>query len=385
MKKWLVGYGERIITPPLGAGLCGYGFYLDRKAENVLDDLKIRALYLANGEQALMLISCDVIGLTVEFSDQLRSEIAAVHGIPPSHILLASTHTHSGPVTQSLPGLGEIDSAYMKNVRNSIRSAAADAAHDLHESEFSFASEAIEPIGFNRRRKNFCGIDPVLKAGIFRTEREKIYLLSYACHPAVLGPGKNVSADWPGAWVRAVEKSGSRAVFFQGFCGDIDPLTSLNRWGRGTADDLFFYGDLLYRRLEKAEKFAVRQPERHLAAIEKRVALPLRVYGKREIGREADMFRKKFGQFPGGQRFAEEWRRQALQSFRAFKKSPWLRNIPILALAIGKMKVLGLPGEVFCEIGIKLQKIYQPLLPLGYTNGRIGYIPTSEAYRNTSD
>jgi hypothetical protein len=57
MNELRVGYGEKVITPPLGIDLCGYGFYLGRKAESVLDDLKARALVLQSGDQSLVLIS----------------------------------------------------------------------------------------------------------------------------------------------------------------------------------------------------------------------------------------------------------------------------------------------------------------------------------------
>jgi len=385
MNKLLVGYGERTITPPLGVDLCGYGFYLDRKAEGVLDDLKVRALYLKNGGRALLLTSCDLIGLTVEFCDEVRAAAAAAQQIPAAHILLSATHTHSGPATQPLPGLGEVDAASTKKIRKSVLEAAADASSDLQESDFSVAFEAIEAIGYNRRRNDFSGIDPVLKAGIFRTGREKIYLLNYACHPVVFGPQKNISADWPGTLVRAVEKSGQRAVFFQGFCGDIDPVTQLNRWGRGTIEDLNFYGELLRQRLEKAEKFAVLQADTGLAAVEKRLTLPLQVYDRRRIEREAASFLEKNARFPGAQRFAEEWRKLALKNRDSFARSPLLKNVPVQAMTIGQLKILGLPGEIFSGIGLNLQKSHRPLMPVGYANGDIGYIPTRKAYRDATD
>jgi len=379
------GYGERIITPPLGVDLCGYGFYLDRKADNVLDDLKVRALYLSDGDRALILIVCDLIGLTVDFSDRIRAEVASAHRIPASHVLLACTHTHSGPAAQPLPGLGEVDAAYMKSVAKRIIEAAGEAVDDSLPSEFRFAFEAIEPIGYNRRDNDFRDIDPRLRAVIFKTERAKIYLLNYACHPVVFGPRKDISADWPGAWIREIEKDGHRAVFFQGFCGDIDPVTQMNRWGQGTPEDLQFYGDFLKRRLDKAEKFAEVQDRTGLAAAEKRIRLPLNIYGKRDIEREAAAFRKKYSQFPGAEKFAGEWRAGALANFRARQKTPFLENVPIQAMAFGPLKILGLPGEVFCRIGLKLQKAFAPLVPIGYANGSIGYIPSRNAYRDGSD
>lgn len=385
MRQLHVGYGERIITPPLGVDLCGYGFYLDRKAETVLDELKVRVLFLRSGDQALSLISADIIGLTVEEADAIRAAVAAVHRLPRANVLLAATHTHCGPATQPLPGLGDVDASYMKRLRSLIVEAAAEAAASPLAAEFSYALEAIEPLGFNRRKKNFCGVDPVLKAAIFRTPERKIYLLNYACHAVVFGRKTHVSADWPGAVVRELEKSGDKAVFFQGFCGDIDPVLQMNRWGEGTVEDLLMIGDLVHRRLQKAERYAIPQPEVRLAAAERRIELPLNVYDKRTIERQAADFAKKYGQFPGAGRFADGWRKRALAGAPAKRKSPAVRNVPVQALAVGGLKMIALPGEPFCETGLKLQKTDAPLLPIGYANGNIGYIPADKDFRDAAD
>lgn len=385
MNELRIGYGEKVITPPLGVDLCGYGFYLDRKAESVLDDLKARAVVLQSGDQSLVLISCDIIGLAVEDADAIRAEVAAARGLPATNVMLGSTHTHSGPATQPLPGLGDVDAATMKRLRALIVEAAAAAAGALRPAESSFALEAIEPLGYNRRKKDFCGVDPVLKAAIFRTRQEKIYLLNYACHAVVFGRKTHVSADWPGAVVREVEKSGDKAVFFQGFCGDIDPVLQMNRWGEGTTEDLLSIGDLVRRRLQKAERYAVSQTDVRLAAAEQRIELPLNIPDKRTIGRQAADFQKKYGQFPGAGRFAEEWKARALAGAPARRKSPRLLNVPVQALAIGGLKIIALPGEFFCEIGLKLQKTDAPLLPVGYANGNIGYIPSDRDFRDTAD
>jgi hypothetical protein len=385
MNELRVGYGEKVITPPLGIDLCGYGFYLDRKAESVLDDLKARALVLQSGDQSLVLISCDIIGLAVEDADAIRAEVAAAHGLPATNVMLGSTHTHSGPATQPLPGLGDVDAVYMKRLRALIVEAAAVAAGALRPAESSFALEAIEPLGYNRRKKDFCGIDPVLKAAIFRTREEKIFLLNYACHAVVFGRKTHVSADWPGAVVREIEKAGNQAVFFQGFCGDIDPVLQMNRWGEGTTEDLHDIADLVRRRLMKAERYAVSQTDVRLAAAEHRIELPLNIPDKRMIERQAADFQNQYGQFPGAGRFSEEWKARALSGAPARRRSPRLLNVPVQALVIGGLKMIALPGEFFCEIGLKLQKTDAPLMPVGYANGNIGYVPADRDYRDAAD
>jgi len=385
MSELRVGYGEKIITPPLGIDLSGYGFYLGRRAESVLDDLKARAVYLESGGQRLILISCDVIGFTVEEADSIKARIGASLGLPRTHVLLAATHTHCGPATMPLPGLGDMDSAYMDRLRALIVEAAEEAAAPPAPAEFSYALEAIEPLGFNRRKKNFCGVDPVLKAAIFRTAERKIYLLNYACHAVVFGRRPHVSADWPGAVVRAVEASGDRAVVFQGFCGDIDPVLQMNRWGEGTADDLGDIADLVLRRLRKAERYAVAEKAPRLAAAERRIAVPLTVCDKRAIERQAASFAKTYKQFPGADRFAEDWRERALAAAPAMRRAPIVPNVPVQALAVGRFKIAALPGEFFCEIGLKLGRTEGPLMPVGYANGNIGYIPLDRDFHDESD
>ncbi len=322
MSGLTVGYGERTITPPLGVDLAGYGFYLDRRAESVLDDLKCRAVQLKAGDRSQVLISCDVIGFTVDDADAIRAAVAAACGLPREAVLLAATHTHCGPATQPMPGLGGIDPAYMDRLSALILEAAAEAVSSPRPAGFSFAMEAIEPLGYNRRRKDFSGVDPVLKAAIFRTRERKIYLLSYACHAVVFGRKSHVSADWPGAVVREIEKSGDQALFFQGFCGDIDPVIQMNRWGEGTAGDLLDIADFVKRRLTRAERFVVPQPDPGLAACEYRITVPLAVYDKRTIERQAASFEKTYSQFPGAARFAADWRERALAAAPVLRKSP---------------------------------------------------------------
>lgn len=204
-------------------------------------------------------------------------------------------------------------------------------------------------------------------------------------HPVVFGPVKNVSADWPGSVVSRIEKKGHRAIFFQGFCGDIDPVSRLNRWGAGTDEDLALYGEMLSRRTFKAEGGAVEPPSSSLKAVETRIAIPLRVSSQEQIEAEAQEFAKTYAQFPGGSRFAEEWKDKALDALSTFQSKPYLENVPLQAMAMGHLKFLGIPGEVFCGLGLKLQRRWHPFFPLGYANGSIGYIPTRRSFGDAAD
>lgn len=379
------GLGQTDITPPLGVDLCGYGFYLGRKAERVWDRLKARAIFLRRGQEAAVIVSCDLIGLSVGDADALREEIARGLGWPRPAVMLSFSHTHSGPATASMPGLGEPDQAYMARLGRLIVRVAERAAADARPARAAWAIETIEPIGYNRRTMDFAGVDADLKTIIIDRGGDRIHLWSYACHGVVLGPQPNVSADWPGAAARALEAAGRKGIFLQGFCGDIDPVSQRNRWGEGDKDDLTLYGALAAARLIKAERYRHPIEDPSIRAAESRVDLPIQVYAPDRIRRFAGAFAAKYKDFPGGPRFARDWARRAMAGREAAARDPLVRGVPVQAMAVGPVRLAGLPGEVFTDFGPALRRGRDPLFPVGFANGDIGYIPTRRAYADPTD
>jgi len=369
----------------MGVELSGYGFYLERRAESVLDDLKVRAIVLKSGNTRLIVLSFDLVGFAVDFADRLRRVVSRKLDVPVANILLACTHTHTGPATQPLPGIGEVDGPYMRTLPAAAQSAAAAADADARQARFSFAAEAVEPIGFNRRAGNFDGIDPYLKVAALTRNDGAIFLLNYACHAVVVGRKPVVSADWPGAAVRALESRGHRAIVVQGFCGDIDPVTNLNRWGEGTAGDLTLYGEILAGRAVKAGDSAPAMVKPALTSVERRIRIPLAVPPRDEIAGRAAFFLKKNEGFPRADRFAAEWTRTALERHGELAAHPYLENVPVQAMSIGGLKIIALPGEVFSAYGLILKREFPSLITAGYANGNAGYLPSGSAFEDPED
>lgn len=386
MSDLMAGYGEKTITPSLGVALTGYGYYLDRKAESMLDELMVRVLFIRQGASGVILISCDLLGLAIEYTNVIRNEIAAEHKIPVQHILLACTHTHSGPVSQPLRGLGDPDSGYLCQVAASIKTAVQAAVADLRKAACSCHMATVEPIGFNRRSRCFDPIDPVLKMIVFKRDNETICLLNYACHPVTLGASKEISPDWPGALVREIEKSGQRGIVFQGFCGDINPVVK-PFWkgaGAGTPEDILFYGALLGRRALMLQRKATTVSLSALNVIEQQVTVPLCIPDRESILKEEQHYIDKYKDTPGIQAFISEWRKEALGQYDEIKENPRV-SIPIQAIALGPLKILGLPGEIFCRYGLRLRETWPLLVTLGYSGGNMGYFPTASAYQTEDD
>lgn len=373
MPEFYAGYGERIITPEQGIDLAGYGYYLNRKSGTVLDNLKIRAAALTFGEKTSILVSCDLLGFTVQKSDEMRRRIADEFSLPQSHILLACTHTHTAPATLPLIGCGEENPDYVVFAEQQVYKAVCQAMDDRKPAKFSYGSVVIEPIGWNRRDNSFEHIDPVLGVLICTRKDRKIYLANYACHPVTLGPVSKVSADWPGAVVSKMEESGASCLVFQGFCGDINPVV----FGSGTEEDISLYGILLTRKICLAEKDSMVFNQPSLYAVERRISLPLNVLSLASIEEE---LKKTGDKSVSCRRAMERWASLANKRRENLAAEPYLPDIPIQALAIGDMKIIGIPGEAFCEYGLKLREDCPNLFPVGYANGNVGYIPTADAY-----
>ena len=92
------GFSKVCISPPIGAPLAGFAAR-EGVCEGIHDDLFARAVVLANDEEAVALVSVDVLALSSGFVDQVRKEIEQRTGVRRDAVMIAATHTHAGPVT----------------------------------------------------------------------------------------------------------------------------------------------------------------------------------------------------------------------------------------------------------------------------------------------
>ena len=126
-----IGYAEIDITPPVGEEMAGYGFYLNRRATGILDPLRARALALAVGPAQAVVVQLDLIGLSAAFVAALRARITARTGLPPTHLLLHCTHTHSGPASMFLRGCGEATEQFQWELQQQLEQVIPQALEEL--------------------------------------------------------------------------------------------------------------------------------------------------------------------------------------------------------------------------------------------------------------
>src|SRR5579883_758770 len=95
------------ITPPIGTELGGYGFYPGRKAESVRRQLYAKALVLEQGDARIALIVADLFAVSREIAARARALVETMTGIPAENVIVACSHTFSGPATLYQRGHGD--------------------------------------------------------------------------------------------------------------------------------------------------------------------------------------------------------------------------------------------------------------------------------------
>jgi hypothetical protein len=223
---FLAGAASREITPPLRERpVFLAGFQGDRRATAVHSELYARALALRLGDRIAVLVACDLIGLHYDDIAEIRATLAP-RDIPPDSLIVACTHTHSGPDTLGLWGADQassgVDPAYMASVRRAVAEVALEALTFGCPVRMRAAMTRM-PAGYVANLRTPGVVDDEIAVVQFERPNGEILatLLNLACHPEVLtGESYVVSADYAGAACRTVEQAvGGVALHVSGALG----------------------------------------------------------------------------------------------------------------------------------------------------------------------
>ena len=78
------------------------------------------------GVAKLAIVACDVLFTPRDLVDPALAEIEAATGIPPAHVLVSATHTHSAPSVTRVHGYDR-DAVFAKRLREGIVAAVKSA------------------------------------------------------------------------------------------------------------------------------------------------------------------------------------------------------------------------------------------------------------------
>lgn len=391
------GVARRKITPPIGVDLTGY-IGRPGPSAKVHDDLYATAAVIDDGSTRIAIITLDLLGISLEQDALLRKSVSQKTGVHPANLLIACSHTHGGPATQFLRGCGTPDECYLRWLFAEITATAAEANECLSEARLSLVN-AQSGFGINRRgwvaermaqADAASGIitDPEIMAFVIDIEgRGRTVVYNYACHGVVMGNDNvETTADWPGAARAMLENSGkvNYAMFLQGCCGDINPSL------RGTFEQVSKAGEMVGEPLLDALAHVESLSDATIRIEWQKIEFPYRpLPSEEEIAQEIsfrrDEIERKRAQGSSKVEISIdvamlEWAQDALKEFNS-GGGPESIELSLQAIAIGKLVLLNIPGEVFCGIGLNLKSVRkEPVMVVGYANGNIGYIPTAATY-----
>ena len=245
---WKAGTAKVTITPSRPVWMAGYGAR-DRPSEGAVHDLWAKALVLEDGAGGRsLLVTLDVCGIDRALSLRLRDGFMKAHGLSIERVVLACSHTHSGPVVgENLVTMYKLDEPQRRRVAEYTREFEAKVTEAVDG-----AFRALEPVeiawdsgradfAVNRRtnvekdvpalrEKNALAgpVDhdvPVLRVRSVADRRLKAVVFGYACHCTVLS-GYEFCGDYAGFAQLALETQspGCQAMFVAGCGGDQNPL-----------------------------------------------------------------------------------------------------------------------------------------------------------------
>lgn len=340
------------------------------------------------GERVAVL-AVDVIGLDDAEVARIRQDVAEAIAIPASNVVVAATHTHSGPSV--MPGRldGGVDTAYLgRLVTRAVEAAVtADARRVPGRMRLRLGGEAT--VARNRRDADGPTDSDVPALWIDRGRAPVGVLVSYACHPTVLShENLLVTRDYPGALVTALEKRapGLLAMFATGCAGDLNPGYDPAPGAASAQGRTFGEAERFGRRLADAAATGTDiagAPEparsRQVAVATEPVELPL-LAPEPDLADRAVSLRDAAGRAePGRARWlriqadwAEHWARHP---------APEALSYEVTAVRIGGIVLVAVPGEPFSALGRRVKARLGPeAVTVAYANGCPGYIPEASAY-----
>lgn len=368
-----IGFGKVNITPPEGLELSGYGYFIKRRNTGVVEELFARAAVIEQDGAKAVLLNADLIGLHREISERLEETIERKYGIPYERIMIASIHTHTGPMTGELCGCGEFDREYYQELSEKLVLAVDHAFADLAQVEKITEKSGTMKNSFahNRSVKGGEIDDAVRTVYIERRDARPIALVNYSCHPVSYRAADKVSSDYCGIFCRLMEEQGVDAIYLNGFCGNINP------WERDTdpvncaphaAQQLF---DLVQPMLGAGEEL----PMGEMRACGDYLPMALLPITIDEIEAEYDLAAVAGPEFA---RNAGIW--AYTQKLRVALDDAEYDYMQYKALCMGKLLLVYVSGETAIEFGKYLQKRFSDHLVLfvGNAFATTRYIPTEE-------
>ncbi len=397
-----IGQAEVDYTPEVGHGLVGNYRGDDYASRGVHDPLYGKAMVVegSNGVKAALL-TVDICYIPADMIALMRTHIASATDIAADHIMIHATHTHSGPPAN-------IDSpdaeAYMKKAADAV----IEAHKNLIASELKLGRTTEDRISHNRRLKAVDGTthmvwekfdpgfierplggkDPELIAlSIEQNGKTTGALVNFGCHPTTL-TGNNwlYSADYPGYLTESVQKVKGNDFGVQFLNAPSGNITQVDyKVGfLDTFQECQRIGYLLgVAALEAMNDSSPATGDGTVNISTDKVPLKTIIISEEQKAWAEKVMERvaKEGMpelQPDGipdELYAKRW-------LELYTKKDEIEELEVMALKIGDVAIVGLPGEMFNEFGIYIKENspFKNTLVIGLTNGSYHYFPTEASF-----
>lgn len=373
-----------------------------KKVQYVRDDLEANALWLEIGGEKLLLISCDLAGLELDYVQEILPVIGRTCGIPPESILIGCSHTHSGPAILG-PTCPDkpIDEGYLERLGEWFAKIGKEAVESAVPGKIGWGKGKAQ-LGYNRRccwadgthtmhgdttRPDFTGLeggDDSQHTALFVLDAQdhlKAILYNNTVHTTTFYGADFLSADFPGLarkYFRDV--FGEIAVlFFNGAIGDISLENQLvaNAYREKPEQKMaraahLIVGETL--RLFPETEFRHDLTMKHRM---RRMEIPIRLPSEERLqwarGIMAEYQRTKALNLE----IATAFQTLVLHERYAGRK---IETVDVHAVRMGDLAFVTVPCEIFSYFGhrIKARSPFAITALFGLVNGDMGYCPTTE-------
>ncbi len=366
------------ITPPVGVPLAGYGglgrrllvpdlypyTFWFKPSRGVHLPIMARALVLERGGVRVLWVAVDLVGVDAQLVTDLKSRLAS-EGLSYSAVIVAASHTHSGPggfARSKLFGFLALD-RFVPEIAERLLQGMVRAARaaELRQIPVRVGGGSGEVTGITRSRLQL-PLDPevgVLKVSAL--DGAPVALLwNYAVHGTALGKDNlRLSGDLMGVAAQRVERSlGVPALYTNGAVADVSPA----RHGLDAAEAL---GEALAREVLAVWGRVTPEPESTLSVLIEPFKLPApRLTLRSCLGRW----------IPRSLTLGLGW---------ALPESSEL-----VGVGVGAHAWLAIPGELQTQLGQEVKaegrRFFRDAFVVGLANDYLGYFLTQEASRRVS-
>ncbi|MBE6649762.1 MAG: hypothetical protein E7613_00475 [Ruminococcaceae bacterium] len=404
-----VGFGRLDITPPFGTPLDGY--YEKRTLDSIKDNLYLNAIALNDGENTIVLISADIIGIMISDCKLIQKRISERLGIKEENIVLHAIHQHTSFRLMHQEDRYHMSDAYAEVLYCKFCDVAQLAYADMKDCEVSTAEkETAEQISFVRRyflddgsvetnpRPHLFGRivksceepdNTVRLIRFARKDAKDIALVCFSTHPDVIG-GTGCSADWPGFTRKFVEADNDdvSCIFFTGVQGDSNHLNFF--YARDNGGDFYkgkgrygysqYMGRTVANTVKEIWNSTTPHSDGKVAVAVTSIYNKTKSEGMERYDEAMEFFRRHAaGEFDGTESMSDFGNFGRIRSLR---KQPLYRELPITAVAIGDIRIVGFAGEPFTAYGNAARELADGkfTLTLALVNGNQGYLPSAAAF-----